>query len=592
MFLTKSKHTYSLRSALLFPNDRAPQTCQSPAARYTCTAPLYCAAALPHWRYTAQPVMICGVDSMPFRLRLMILTGLIVTLAGTAGVVSWTASGVSAAQQATVPPTNTQRPTIPPTNTPRMTVTPDMPTAPDTATPLPSPTATATLTPSVTPTPTETPTVTPTEPEYQPLPTIFYPPDFTPQAAQPTAIPTAMPPQRAYDDEGQAYNVINLLLLGHDGDVIPGDPTFNTDTMIIVSINRDTNTVSMLSLPRDLFVYIPNWGMHRLNLAYGWGEAIGWTDGGWGMLRQTILYNFGITVHYYAMVDFDGFEEIIDTLGGVTIAADCPIEDYRYMGPGEDGVPGEEDYELWTLPVGVHEMDGDLALWYSRSRRNTMEFDRGRRQQQVLRAIWAASKDAGLIMQIPELWDQVTSIVETNIPLSEIIPLLPLALSIEPNDIENHFFRKGIETAAWQPPDGSFVQIPDPNGGMLWLIEDFLTPPTANRLRLENARIEIYNGTEHEDWDWVAADRLIWEGFAPYPMGQAEDTNQDVTLIYDYTGSSKGSSLGELTKYLNIHPDNVIFEPDPNRTVDFKIILGANYNSCVDRQWVDPETLD
>lgn len=510
---------------------------------------------------------------MPYRM--LIPVGLIILVA------ALIALPVSAArQQPTAPPTNTPRATIPPTNTPRFTATPAA-TATPSATHTPEPTAT--LIPS------ETPTATPTEVVYQAPPTVVYPGEFVPQSAPPTAIPTAIPRQRAYDDNNEFYDVLNVLLLGHDGEVIPGDPSFNTDTMIIVSINRDTNTVSMLSLPRDLYVYIPNWTMQRLNLAYGRGEAIGWTDGGWGLLRQTILYNFGIEVHYYAMVDFTGFQEIINTLGTVKIAVDCPIQDYRYQGPGEDGVPGLEDYAMWTLPVGVHDMDSDLALWYARSRHNTIDFDRGRRQQQILRAIWSQSKDLGLITQLPDLWDQMMSVVQTNMPLSEIIPLIPMALSIEPNDIENHFFRKGAETVAWSPDGVTNVQLPDPNGGMLWLIEDFLIPPTENRLRLEDARIEIYNGTTSENWDYVATDRLVWEGFAPAPMGTADNTAYTDTMIYDYTGSSKGSSLGELVKYLNVLPDNIVPEPDANRTVDFKIILGANYNSCVDRQWVAPK---
>jgi hypothetical protein len=86
----------------------------------------------------------------------------------------------------------------------------------------------------------------------------------------------------------------------------------------------------------------------------------------------------------------------------------------------------------------------------------------------------------------------------------------------------------------------------------------------------------------------VAADRLIWEGFAPWPMGAADRTAYTDTMITDYTGSNKGSSLNELAALLNIRPENIVIAPDPNRTVDFKIILGAAYNSCVDRQWVDP----
>jgi LCP family protein required for cell wall assembly len=506
---------------------------------------------------------------MLYRVRLVTTVIVTFSVIGMILAVPLASGSASAALQPTIPPTNTPRGTPIPTNTPRVA---------------PTEAATATLTPS----PTVTPSETPTEPPLLPTPTLYYPPDYTPKQPQPTAIPTAMPRLRSLDENGQPYNLLNVLLLGNDGEVEPGQP-FHTDTMIVVSINRDTNTVSMISLPRDLFVYIPNWGMARLNLAWGYGESIGWTDGGWGMIRQTILYNFGIETHYYAMVDFDGFQKIIDGLGGVTVAVDCPIQDQICTANCTDGIAGNENYDLYTLPVGVYNMDGEQALWYARSRKNTIDFDRGRRQQQILRAIWAKAKASGLITQFPSLYSQLTQVVQTNMPLDAILPLIPMALSIQPNDIENHFFRKGIETVAWSPDGVQNVQLPSPDGGMNRLIENFLLPPTQNRLRLENARIQVYNGTSNESWDLVAADRLVWEGFAPQAMGPADQTSYPDTVIYDYTGTSKGSSLNDLVSLLNVNPKDIQVQPDPNRTVDFRIILGANYNSCVGRQWVAPK---
>lgn len=500
---------------------------------------------------------------MRFRLSVSIIVFMGTLLIGALALIALVAPGGAAAQDA---------PTLIPTNTPRV-----IPTAIPTNTPRPS----------STPPPTEAPR--------QPTPTLYYPPDFTSDREQPTAIPTAMPRFRSRDEAGNAYDILNVLLLGHDGELVPGDPNFRTDTMIVVSINRDTNTVSMISLPRDLFVFIPNWGMGRLNVAWGYGESIGWTDGGWGMLRQTILYNFGIETHYYAMVDFSGFKQIIDKLGGVTIAVDCPILDDICTENCSDGIEDNETYEKLILDVGVYELDGEQALWYARSRENTNEFDRGRRQQQILRAIWAKAKQEGLITQFPDLYDQMTQIVQNNMPLSEIVPLLPMALSVEPNDIENHFFTRMVHTLPWTPTIGSFaganVQIPHPNGEMQRLIEEFLSPPTQNRLVLENARIEIYDGSGNDSWDVVAAERLVWEGFAPWAMGPAEQTGLADTVIIDFTGAQKGSSLNELMALLNINPNNVQMQPDPNRTADFRITLGANYNSCVDREWIDPETM-
>jgi LCP family protein required for cell wall assembly len=183
---------------------------------------------------------------------------------------------------------------------------------------------------------------------------------------------------------------MNIILLGTDSEVEPNDPSYRTDTMIIVSINRTTGTIAMLPLERDLFVFIPGWTMQRLNLAYQRGESVGWTDGGFGLLRQTILYNFGIPIHYYALANFEGFQTVIDTLGGVDIAVDCSIQDYRFEGWDAWNEP---IYRLYTLPVGLHHLDSDMALWYARSRRNSDAFDRGRRQMQLLVAIWREAKD-------------------------------------------------------------------------------------------------------------------------------------------------------------------------------------------------------
>lgn len=400
---------------------------------------------------------------------------------------------------------------------------------------------------------------------------------------QSTGIPTAMPRLLPRAVDGSGYNVINVALLGHDSESIEqASGVFRTDTMIVVSINLTTNTVSMISLPRDLLVWVSQWGMQRLNLVWGRGDAVGWTDGGWGLFRQTVLYNFGIELHYFGMIDFTGFKTIIDTIGGVDIAVDCPIQDYLWT--GEYDADDQPIFELTTLPVGVHNLDGREALWYSRSRRNSTDFDRGRRQQQVLRAVWADGRDLGLITELPSLWDDLGDIVETNMPLTIMVELIPLALQIEPNEIENHFFLLDLHTKSFTTPNGDNVQVPNPDGSMITLVQNFLTPPTTNQVVTDPAAIQIFDASGNGDrWDLVAMDRLAWEGLLGTPMGDAE-TAQTETIIIDYTGSTKGSSLEALVAALNVNPSNVQFEPDPNRTRDFDVILGSNYSSCVGRQ--------
>jgi polyisoprenyl-teichoic acid--peptidoglycan teichoic acid transferase len=369
------------------------------------------------------------------------------------------------------------------------------------------------------------------------------------------------------------------LLMGSD-EQITNDGFVRTDTMIIVSVNRTTGTVAMLSLPRDLLVYIPAWNMQRLNLAYSRGQSGGWNDGTFELLRQTIFYNFGVNVHYYALINLNDFKQIIDTVGGINVAVDCAIQDYPLL---EAEVPASayrstED-GMYTLPVGYYTLNGAEALWYARSRNNSDDFDRGRRQQQVLRAIWRKARDSGQLAQMPELWNQGMEIVETNLGFNDMLTLLPVGLSMDTSDIENFAFKRLYHTTPWQTPDGDYVQLPVYDT-MRQLLEDFYAPPTENQLVIEGATIGVYNGTTNENWDRVAAERLGWDGLNAVASGAADRSDYTDTVLYDYTGQSKGSSLQEIATILNVKPENVFIQPDPNRTMDFQVILGSNYNSC------------
>ena len=124
---------------------------------------------------------------------------------------------------------------------------------------------------------------TPT-PQAPPLPTLRYLGDPAPDHVDVTAVPARVEP---IDRQGQ--DLVNILLLGSDSEL--GEANQRTDTIIVLSLNRDTGTASMLSLPRDLLVWVPAWRMGRINRVYGHGELGGWRLGGFDLLRQTILYN-------------------------------------------------------------------------------------------------------------------------------------------------------------------------------------------------------------------------------------------------------------------------------------------------------------
>jgi LCP family protein required for cell wall assembly len=324
--------------------------------------------------------------------------------------------------------------------------------------------------------------------------------------------------------------------------------------------------------------------MQRLNLAWARGENGGWDDGPFELIRQTILYNFGINVHYYALVDLTGFKAAIDAVGGVNVAVDCALQDLPLIGadvPAAARRINEEGY--YVLDVGEYTLNGAEALWYARSRHNSTDFDRGRRQQQILRAVWRKVLDTNQIStnlaNLPELWNLANEIVETNLRFEDIIGLAPMALNLQSGLIENFALVRTYHTLPWQPPSGDFVQLPIYET-LRPLLEDFYRPPTQSQILLEGARIRVLNGTDNNNWDRVAASRLGWDGLNAIAAGQAERTDYVDTVLIDYSGQSKGSSRSEIASILNVKSANILIDPDSNREADFEVILGSSYNSC------------
>ncbi len=257
-----------------------------------------------------------------------------------------------------------------------------------TANPNPSPTSTP-FQPALFPTPTPFQPVFPTPtgtilPTPTNFPFVLATATLDPAVADlpnPAPLPTldlnlALTPVAPLDDQ----ETVNFLLIGSDRR--PGG-SFRTDTMVIAMLRPREGQVSMISIPRDLWVYIPTSGNQRINTAYQHGELYGYAGGGPGLLKDTILYNLGIQIDHTAMVEFTGFQHIIDTLGGIDVPVACPYTDWRLIDPSYN--PNvEANWWLYTVGPGVVHMDGDLALWYARSRQKSSDFDRGRRQQETL----------------------------------------------------------------------------------------------------------------------------------------------------------------------------------------------------------------
>lgn len=426
-----------------------------------------------------------------------------------------------------------------------------------------------------TPSPRATPTAVLATPQPVDLPRLFLPPD--PKAGlelSGTAVPTRVP------FIPRDYELVNIILLGGD-DELTEDRSVRTDTMIIVSLNTETGTVSMINLPRDLFVYIPSGKMGRLNTAFGIGNNIGWEPGGgFGLLRQTIFYNFGINVHYYARVNFSGFKSIIDRLGGVDIAVDCTYRDLYPVTRTETGVAEGSAYDWRTLDVGYYTFDGFDALWYARTRRYTDDLDRGRRQQLLLRAMWRKARSNGLISTVPAIWGELEEVIDTNLPFNAMLGLLPHLLELDLDRIQNFTFRRIYHTQNWRTPSGDSVLLPIYET-VVELMRDFYTPPSANQVGLSGPSIAVYNGSGNANWDLVASERLRWDGYNSVALGPLTNGKiVEASKLIDYVAASKGSLVPGITKALNMNRKQVEAQADPARQYDYEVIVGQDYDSC------------
>lgn len=468
---------------------------------------------------------------------------------------------------------NTATPTPLNTDTPVPTT---IPTAAKSVTPGPSPTQgdTATFTPI--PTSTLVPTATPTSlPQQEPVLTITAPENLregvpTPSTAVPTAVPTFEVPD----------STTNILLLGSDTEI--GTENTRTDTMIIVSINEDGPTASMISLPRDLFVYIPGKIMNRLNTALSLG--------GVDLLKQTILYNFGIPIHYYARVDFQGFETAVDAIGGVDLAVSCRLQDWRLISP-ELNPQDEDNWAQFALEPGVHHMDGDTALWFARSRLSTNDFDRGRRQQQLLRALLNQGVDLGMLSEFPSLWNAYKDNVETDMDIGRMLQLATLAPTIRQNGVQHLYLVRGI--VPWETPGGAQVQIPvwEGENNLEETFSRLFRVPALNRANRRPVTVEIINATGNPDMALLAADNLAWYGFVPI-IGEAAPETEPVTQMFYYRPNFKDSFDWLISWIFDKYRSEIQLTEDEGYKYEYRIILGEDYDPCLNQLYQPQEFLN
>lgn len=237
------------------------------------------------------------------------------------------------------------------------------------------------------------------------------PPPITDRPPAEGAPPQARPGLPA-DHDGR----LTVLIVGIDS--APGRSQALTDTLIIASYEIETNQVTMISIPRDvgrmpIYNDAPYAGKINGFLTHARRNGDTFPEGPMPALVRQVEHLIGVDIDYYAATDMAGMEQIVDMVGGVTVTLERPIRDHFW------------DFHL---EPGVHHLDGPTAMIYVRSRfgRGNSDFERARRQQDVVRALIQRGRDPGLLARLPQVLSAAAEMVRTDVPPERLPELMSL----------------------------------------------------------------------------------------------------------------------------------------------------------------------
>ena len=411
-------------------------------------------------------------------------------------------------------------------------------------------------------------TPTPPEPEITSTPGNLGNPEVATPVAVNLQVDESMLDARDAPLLQQAPNTINVLLLGTDASA---DSHYaRTDTIIVVSINPSYPSVSMLSFPRDLQVRLPDGAQDRINTVMQRGYLSQYPGGGAPYLALVLRKNFGIKIDHFVRVDFAGLIKAVDTLGGIDVLVECELHDTF---PDKESPTGKTDLDVYP---GKVTLNGKQALWYARSRWSTTDFDRARRQQKVLRALFRKAREGNMLQNALGLYGEFRNSIETDLGPTDLIPFIDIARRLSSDDIKSRVITWPI-VRSYQRADGASVLIPTDK--TIAFIAEALAPPAGNQAQIRPA-VEVYNGSSRPDMELVAAERLAWEGFQVIGLGKIPDDRFSQTQIIDYSTTRKGSPIARLQDIFRVPQRNVIGQPDPSSPSAARIILGEDYDSC------------
>jgi polyisoprenyl-teichoic acid--peptidoglycan teichoic acid transferase len=372
---------------------------------------------------------------------------------------------------------------------------------------------------------------------------------------------------------------ITILIMGVDNRPDEHVEATRTDTMIVLTVNPRTGATGLLSIPRDLLITVPaiNNREAKINTVHVLGYISRYPGGGPSLLKDTISSMVAEPIDYYVRINFDGFRQIIDLLGGVDIDVPKDIHDPLYP-------DNNYGFEGFDITAGRHHMDGATALKYARTRHSDSDYGRASRQQQVIVAVKDKLRQPGqlaaLLPRLPGLALALSNSVQTDMPVDQAITM---ARILDQADLRNPNRVVVDNTYGTQNPN-------DPNFGFVLQVDPariraaaatvFADAPTVasaeeelkQKLKSESARVVVLNASPESGLASKTAAELSGEGFNVIAVGNADAKGDAPTSLVTY-GDSSPVTREALLRRFSIPADRLRSEP-PSPDTDLALVLG------------------
>lgn len=364
---------------------------------------------------------------------------------------------------------------------------------------------------------------------------------------------------------GQQEDRINILLLGIGGS--GHDGPYLSDTNIILSIKPSTNQIAMVSVPRDLAVKINNHGIRKINNADAFGEAER-ADGGGEYARKIFEQTFGMSIPYYARVDFTAFKELIDAVGGINIDVTRAFTDTAYPGP-------EDSFQIISFDAGLQQLSGERALIFTRSRHGSngegSDFARAKRQQLVLAAFKKKLLSAGTYLNpltLQKIMSSLSKHIITNMDFGQMMYMVGLAKEMNSDNVKTlvlddspNGFLKAItgDEGAYllAPKTGDYAEVnfainnifSATNTTPVYIPDQNKPAPASTPI--PSVKIEIQNGTWHVGLAAIKKQELEKGGLIISAVGNSAKRPITTTTIYIISANTSSTIINTLTAKLH-----------------------------------------